>query len=139
MSRHGRKPMSQINVVPLIDVMLLLLIIFMVTAPMIRPGNIDLPSVGESLSPDVAPIEVDIKANQTLVLRNHAANDGNMESVTDASLAQAVSAIQSSHPGQAVVIAADRHVRYEVVLKVMDILRQAGVTKIGLLAKSKAG
>ncbi|HVC49642.1 MAG TPA: ExbD/TolR family protein [Burkholderiales bacterium] len=132
--------MSQINVVPLIDVMLLLLIIFMVTAPMIRPGDIDLPKVGESLTPDVSPIEVDIKANQTLILRNHAAGSGgNRQQVTDASLAQAVTDIQAAHPGQAVVIAADRNVRYEVVLRVMDILRQAGITKIGLLAKSKAG
>ena len=64
--RTVHRPLSQINVVPYIDVMLVLLVIFMVTAPMMNPGQIDLPSVGKSAAPAVAPLEVMIKKDATL-------------------------------------------------------------------------
>ena len=62
--------MNEINVVPYIDVMLVLLVIFMVTAPMIQPGSVDLPSVGKSSLPPAAPLEVIIKADTSLALRD---------------------------------------------------------------------
>ena len=69
--RARHQPMSQINVVPYIDVMLVLLVIFMITAPMMNPGQIDLPSVGKSAAPSVAPVEVLIKKDTTLAIRDH--------------------------------------------------------------------
>ena len=64
-----RRAMSEINVVPYIDVMLVLLVIFMITAPLVNPGVIELPSVGKSSQPPELPLEVVIKADASLVLR----------------------------------------------------------------------
>ena len=84
--RHRRKPMAEINVVPYIDVMLVLLVIFMVTAPMIQTGSVDLPSVGKSSQPPVAPLEVIIKADTSLALRDRAKGSAELP-VTRADLA----------------------------------------------------
>ena len=70
--RRPRKQMNQINVVPYIDVMLVLLIIFMITAPLINPGQVELPSVAKSQSVPVEPIEVTIRADGKLRLRDRA-------------------------------------------------------------------
>ncbi len=74
-SRSALKPISQINVVPYIDVMLVLLVIFMITAPLMNPGQIDLPSVGKSLAPPIAPLVVVIKKDNTLALRDLSKSD----------------------------------------------------------------
>ncbi len=136
--RHTRRLMNQINVVPYIDVMLVLLVIFMITAPLINPGQIELPQIGKSLAPPVAPLEVGIKANKTLMLRDRSTS-ASERVVTQEELIQAIKAKQSKNPDQPVVIAADKDVRYEEVLKVMDVLQQNQVKKIGLLAKPRAG
>lgn len=134
--RRPRKLMNQINVVPYIDVMLVLLIIFMITAPLVNPGQIDLPQVGQSLKPPVAPLEISIKADKRLLLRD--LDKGQKEQqVSRDELVQAVKDKQENNPEQSVVIAADKSVRYEEVLGVMDILQQNQVKKIGLLAKPK--
>ena len=85
-SRRPRKQMNQINVVPYIDVMLVLLIIFMITAPLINPGQVELPSVAKSQSVPVEPIEVTIRANGALRLRDRASG-GSDNAVTRAELA----------------------------------------------------
>jgi len=137
--RRPRKLMNQINVVPYIDVMLVLLIIFMITAPLVNPGQIELPQVGQSLKPPMAPLEISIKEKgHRLMLRDLSGAKGSQEVSTD-ELVLAVKEKQAKNPEQSVVIAADKNVRYEEVLKVMDILQQNQVKKIGLLAKSKAG
>lgn len=136
--RHPRRLMNQINVVPYIDVMLVLLVIFMITAPLINPGQIDLPQIGKALAPPVAPLEVGIKANKTLLLRDRSTSPSERV-VSQEELIQAIKAKQSKNPDQAVVIAADKNVRYEEVLKVMDVLQQNQVKKIGLLVKPRAG
>ncbi len=136
--RRPRRFMNQINVVPYIDVMLVLLIIFMVTAPMINPGEIELPQVGQSLAPPVAPMEVEIRADNTLRLRDRAKGPAE-QTVSRDELVEAVQRKQAENPEQAVVIAADKSVRYEEVLKVMDVLQQSQVKKVGLLAKPRAG
>ncbi|MEW5942291.1 MAG: protein TolR [Pseudomonadota bacterium] len=138
MQRRPRRLMNQINVVPYIDVMLVLLIIFMVTAPLINPGQIELPQVGQSLKPPVAPLEITIKANRKLLLRDREAAREESE-ITREELVQAVKEKQAKNPDQPVVIAADKSVRYEEVLNVMDVLQQNQVRKIGLLAKPRAG
>ncbi|MGH8716886.1 MAG: protein TolR [Burkholderiales bacterium] len=136
--RNARRLMNQINVVPYIDVMLVLLVIFMITAPLINPGQIELPQIGKSLAPPVAPLEVGIKANKTLLLRDRSTLQSERV-VSQEELIQAIQEKQSKNPDQPVVIAADKNVRYEEVLKVMDVLQQNQVKKIGLLAKPRAG
>ncbi|MCF8173982.1 MAG: protein TolR [Burkholderiaceae bacterium] len=127
-----RRLMNEINVVPYIDVMLVLLVIFMVTAPMIQPGSIDLPSVGKSSLPPMAPLEVIIKADTSLGLRDRATG-GAEQAVTRSELASRLKAAQAANPQQAVLIAGDRSVKYEVVLGVMDELQRQQVARIGLL------
>lgn len=134
MPRHNRKLMNQINVVPYIDVMLVLLIIFMVTAPMIQPGSVDLPSVGKSSQPPVAPLEITVKADGTLTLRDRSTNSSEDE-LSKAELAQRVRAAQQKNPNQAVLIAGDRNVKYDAVLGVMDELQRQQVAKVGLLVQ----
>jgi biopolymer transport protein TolR len=129
--------MSQINVVPYIDVMLVLLVIFMVTAPMIQTGSVDLPSVGKSSQPPVAPLEVIIKADASLALRDRS-KDGTEQVVTRADLAARIKETQTANPQQPVLIAGDKSVRYEVVLGVMDELQRQQVAKIGLLVQPTA-
>ncbi|HRE13675.1 MAG TPA: protein TolR [Usitatibacteraceae bacterium] len=129
-----RRAMAEINVVPYIDVMLVLLIIFMVAAPLINPGQIDLPQVGAKLDPAVAPLEVRVRANGDLALVDRNRSPDELR-VTPARLLEAVRESQKARPGQAVVIAGDRAVRYEEVLKVMDLLQRGQVTKVGLLAR----
>lgn len=134
MNRRPRRQMNQINVVPFIDVMLVLLIVFMVAAPLINPGQIELPRVGQQLKAPVAPLEVIIRADNTLRLRDRS-QAGAEVAVSRPDLVQAIRARQAANPDQAVVIAADRSVRYEKVLEVMDLLQQNQVRKVGLLAK----
>ena len=134
--RSGRRLMNQINVVPYIDVMLVLLVIFMVTAPLVNPGQVDLPSVGKSSQPAVAPMEVSIRADESIWLRDRS-QPGDELRMDRARLIEAIRAKQKSKPEQAVVIAADKSVRYEAVLNVMDMLQQNQVSKVGLLAKPR--
>jgi biopolymer transport protein TolR len=138
MNRRPRRFMNQINVVPYIDVMLVLLIIFMVTAPLINPGQIELPSVGQSLKPPVAPLEVEIRKDNSLYLRD-LEKSNTAHKISRDELVDAVREQQGRNPEQAVVISADKSVRYEEVLKVMDVLQSNQVKKVGLLAKPKAG
>jgi biopolymer transport protein TolR len=134
--RSSHAQMSQINVVPYIDVMLVLLVIFMITAPLMNPGQIDLPSVGKSLAPPVAPMEIIIRKDTTLALRDHAR--GGEESPV--SRDELVSRLQKSikkNSEQPVVISADKSVRYEEVVNIMDMLQQQNIKKIGLLTKTR--
>jgi biopolymer transport protein TolR len=134
--RAAHRPLSQINVVPYIDVMLVLLVIFMVTAPMMNPGQIDLPSVGKSLAPPVAPLEVMIKKDSTLVLRDH--TQGGVETPVSAKeLSALIQQKLAKNPEQSVVISADKKIRYEEVINVMDMLQQQNVKKVGLLTKAR--
>ncbi|MBI3150245.1 MAG: ExbD/TolR family protein [Betaproteobacteria bacterium] len=133
--RRPRRAINQINVVPYIDVMLVLLIIFMVTAPLINPGEIELPSVGQNLTSPVAPLEITIKLDRSVVLRDRAGS-GEAQRVSREALLAAVRAKQDKRPEQAVVIAADKGVRYEDVVAVLDLLQRNQVRKVGLLARS---
>jgi len=129
--RH-RKSINQINVVPYIDVMLVLLVIFMVTAPLINPGVVDLPSVGSKLATPVAPLEISLKTDQSLWLRE---GTNAPLRVSRAELISRVLDRQAKNPDQAVVIAADAKVRYEEVIGVLDVLQRNGVRKVGLLLR----
>lgn len=126
--------MNQINVVPYIDVMLVLLVIFMVTAPFINPSQVELPSVAQSSQAPAAPLEVLVKADGSLLLRDRAAA-GEGEAVAEAALAAAVRRLQAGRPERPVVISADKAVRYEAVMRVMDTLQRLGVPRVGLLVQ----
>jgi biopolymer transport protein TolR len=130
-----RKSINQINVVPYIDVMLVLLIIFMVTAPLINPGEIELPTVGRDLAAPVAPIELTIRQDRTLWLQDRAGSDPARATTREEMLAYVRSRL-ARNPDQPVVIAADKAVRYEDVVAVLDLLQRNQVRRVGLLAQS---
>ena len=129
-----RRTISEINMVPFIDVMLVLLIIFMVTAPLITPSLIDLPSVGKASrkQPDKV-VEVIVGKDERLELKN---GDKTLP-MTLAALAPAVLQAQSGQPpgSVAVVISADKSVKYETVVNVMSTLQKNGVQRVGLSVK----
>jgi biopolymer transport protein TolR len=125
-----RRTISEINMVPFIDVMLVLLIIFMVTAPLITPSMIDLPTVGKgSRQPDQI-IQVVIGKDEALDVK---IADKTTRLALEA-VAPTIVQAQSGKPAgsSAVVISADRNVKYENVVKVMDALQRAGVHRVGL-------
>jgi biopolymer transport protein TolR len=130
-----RKLMNQINVVPYVDVMLVLLVIFMVTAPLITPGLVELPSVAKSSQPPEAPLEVIIRSDQSMLLRERVKGQSVDRNVTVPLLITAVKERQRGSPDQAVVISADKDVRYEAVLMVLDELQRANVRRVGLMVK----
>ncbi len=137
MLRKPRRMMSQINVVPYIDVMLVLLVIFMVTAPLINPGQVDLPSMGQNLSQPQQPIQVTLRLDGSLTVLDP--QDGGGETALPrGQLVSWLKAAQKRAPDQPVVIAADRNVRYEEVLRVMDLVKQADVKRVGLLARARS-
>jgi len=129
-----RRAMAEINVVPYIDVMLVLLIIFMVAAPLINPGQIDLPQAAQKLDPAVAPLEVRVRADGDIAVVDSNRSTDELR-VTRDQLVEFVRRAQRAHPDQAVVIAGDRSVRYEEVLRVLDLLQQSQVKRVGLLAR----
>jgi biopolymer transport protein TolR len=125
---RGRRSISEINMVPFIDVMLVLLIIFMVTAPMITPSVVDLPSVGKAAKQPDKVIQIVIQKDERLEL----VTDGKTDSATLTSVAGSVKSLVGEEDNTAVVISADRSVKYETVVKVMDSLQRAGIARVGL-------
>ena len=130
---RGRRTISEINMVPFIDVMLVLLIIFMVTAPLITPSMIDLPSVGKAAKQPDQIIQVIVGKNDGLEIKVK----DQTTSITLKDLAGAVKQAQgtansAAATSSAVVISADRSVKYESVVKVMDALQRAGIQRVGL-------
>jgi biopolymer transport protein TolR len=110
------------------------LIIFMVTAPFINPSQVELPSIGKSSQAPTDPLEVVIRSDGSLLLRVRGKSEVG-EHVSLARLADAIQRRQRNNADQPVVISADKSVRYEAVMRVMDRLQQLGVARIGLLVK----
>ena len=134
-----RRASAEINVVPYIDVMLVLLVIFMVAAPIVNPAVVDLPSVANATpQQQTPPIIVTVYENGSLTARGKD-NAGNaFERKLDKNgLIDFVHQRQNENPDQPVVIAADRSVKYEAVLDVMSVLKADGVKRVGLMVKSK--
>ncbi|MEP6997193.1 MAG: protein TolR [Betaproteobacteria bacterium] len=134
--RRPRKAINQINVVPYIDVMLVLLVIFMITAPLITPGEITLPSVGSALTTPLAPIQIQIRRDGQLLLKEGSASPIR---VSRDELIARIQARQKQAPELPVVISADKDVRYESVVEVLDMLQRNKVSKVGLLARRQSG
>jgi len=136
-SVRRRGPMHEINIVPYVDVMLVLLVIFMVTAPLVTPAVIDLPSVSKASQPRVVPLEVFVKADRGLVVR---ARDGSGAIVSERTisrgeLADAIKQVRGKNADLSVLVGGDKDARYEAVLQVMDELKKQGVNRVGLQVK----
>lgn len=132
---RSRRLKNEINVVPYIDVMLVLLVIFMVTAPMITPGLIELPSVGQAAEVQAKPVEVQIEEDGAISLRVRDAGAG-FEKINNQDLVTEVRSRATADTP--VVIAADGRVPYETVMKIMDQLRSSGIQRLGLLVDQKS-
>ena len=130
--RRGRRTISEINMVPFIDVMLVLLIIFMVTAPLITPSMIALPKVGKAAAQPPKPIQIHISKEEQIEIKT----DGKAVPAQLSSIGTEIKRLQPSVPAgeqvTPVVISADKSIKYETVVKVMDALQKAGVGRIGL-------
>jgi biopolymer transport protein TolR len=134
-----RRLMNQINVVPYIDVMLVLLVIFMVTAPMMPTGTVDLPSVAKASQSKQQPLEIVIRSEHELALHDHGAAGGGSEvSMSRDKMIAQVSAAQAADPDKPVVISANKSVRYDAVMQVMDLLQRNNISKVGLLVQQQA-
>ena len=131
-----RRTISEINMVPFIDVMLVLLIIFMVTAPLITTGLVELPSVGKSQQRPGSVIEIVVGSDEKLRLR--LIDGASVPEPSPVSIGQLAARVRDTQRGNAdmpVVISADRNVKYESVVRVMDTLQKAGVKRVGLSVK----
>ena len=130
-----RRTINEINMVPFIDVMLVLLIIFMVSAPLITTGLVDLPSVGKSRQQPDHVIHVIVGPDEKLKFK---LDKSEPESTSLKDLPRQVKQAQGGDAGTPVVISADKNVKYEAVVKVMDSLQSAGIQRVGLAVKSGA-
>ena len=128
---RGRRTINEINMVPFIDVMLVLLIIFMVTAPLITPSMIDLTSVGRAAKQPDRIVQVTVGKDEKLSVKANA-KDAPDAQVTMRDLISVVRQAQAGDATSPVVIAADKSVKYETVVKVMSELQKAGVQRVGL-------
>ena len=134
-SRGGsrRRSMNEINMVPFIDVMLVLLIIFMVTAPMLTPSSVNVPSVGKGAK--VPKTRADVIVDKDGSIRFKA--DGNERTVPLQNLgATAKNWLKDQPEDTPVLISADKNVSYDAVMKAMSALQQAGVARVALAVKS---
>jgi biopolymer transport protein TolR len=136
--RRKRGPMHEINVVPYVDVMLVLLVIFMVTAPLVTPAVIDLPTVGKASAPRIVPLEVFVRADQGLVVRSRDRNGAviSEQRIGRNELAGVIKSAAAKGGELSVLVGGDKNARYEAVLQVMDELRRQGVQKVGLQVKT---
>ena len=134
-SRGGsrRRTINEINMVPFIDVMLVLLIIFLVSAPLITTGVVDLPSVGRSKAQPEHVISVVVGSDEKLKLK---LDQGEPQPLTLNRLAEQVKRAQAGVATTPVVISADKAVKYEAVVKVMDVLQTAGIQRVGLAVRN---
>jgi len=135
--KHGRrKPMGEINVVPYIDVTLVLLIIFMITTPMLQTGvEVDLPQAESAMveqKEGEPPIVISIKEQGEYYINVDGQNDERIEPEV---INDRVAIVLSNKPGTQVLISADKGVDYGTVVTVMAALKNAGVPTVGLMTK----
>ena len=129
---RGRRTISEINMVPFIDVMLVLLIIFMVTAPLITPSMIALPKVGKAPTQPPNPVQILIGKDEAIQIKIKTdavpSNVGNVAG----DIVKMEPNVKAGANAVPVVISADKSIKYETVVKVMDNLQKAGVSRVGL-------
>ncbi len=134
--RGGRgryRPMADINVTPLVDVMLVLLIVFMITAPLMTTGvNVDLPKTDASpVNSDSKPLAVSVKGDGTIFLGD--------DQVTLEQLVAKLQAASQNDPTHRIFVRADEHIDYGRVMQVMGQITSGGFTKVALLAQAPTG
>jgi biopolymer transport protein TolR len=130
---RGRRTISEINMVPFIDVMLVLLIIFMVTAPLITPSMIALPKVGKAAAQPQSPVQIMIGKDEAIQIKIKTDSTPSNVNTVAADIAKLEPKIKlPAADAVPVVISADKSVKYETVVKVMDNLQKAGVSRVGL-------
>jgi biopolymer transport protein TolR len=129
---RGRRTINEINMVPFIDVMLVLLIIFMVTAPLITPSVINLPSVDRANRQPDKPIEILIKSDDEVQIKKDPSSGSGGTSIPFAQIGSAVKNVQGGDDQRPVVISADKTVKYETVVKAMNQLKRSGIERVGL-------
>ena len=130
---RGRRTISEINMVPFIDVMLVLLIIFMVTAPLITPSMISLPKVGQASKQPQSPVRIEIQKDESLQIRFKTNAVASTVGGVAAAIVGGEPAVKAEGAEAVpVVISADKSIKYETVVKVMAALQKAGVTRVGL-------
>ena len=130
---RGRRTISEINLVPFIDVMLVLLIIFMVTAPLITPSMIALPKVGKAAAQPQSPVQIMIGKDGAIQIKLKTdSKPSNINDVSKDVLSLEPKVKLAAADAVPVVISADKSIKYETVVKVMDALQKAGVSRVGL-------
>jgi biopolymer transport protein TolR len=129
---RGRRTIIEINMVPFIDVMLVLLIIFMVTAPLITPSMIALPKVGKAPGQPPKPIQIEISKDEVIQIKSEGSTLPARLGDVGAAVKRLQPAVPAGEQVTPVVISADKSIKYETVVKVMDALQKAGVARVGL-------
>ena len=130
---RGRRTISEINMVPFIDVMLVLLIIFMVTAPLITPSMIALPKVGKAAAQPQSPVQIMIGKDEAIQIKIKTDSTPSNVNTVAADIAKLEPKVKlAAADAVPVVISADKSIKYEIVVKVMDNLQKAGVSRVGL-------
>ena len=129
-----RRLMNQINVVPYIDVMLVLLVIFMVTAPMVQPGNIDVPSSGPLAAPPAEAMIIEVSKDGSLALRKSSSASG--KKLSNLEFQREMKQAVASNPDQPFLVAADSGLQYQKVIDILETARELGVKKISLQTQS---
>ncbi|HJU70457.1 MAG TPA: ExbD/TolR family protein [Paucimonas sp.] len=135
---RNRKFKSEINVVPYIDVMLVLLIIFMVAAPLTNPGVINLPTAEKSALPPTEYIQITLKPNAaaTIGVNSQKTGSGKTEAAaTRAALMQKLRALHEQTPDLPVMISADKEIKYDEVIQVISEAKKFGINRVGLATK----
>ncbi|KWT84385.1 MULTISPECIES: biopolymer transporter ExbD [unclassified Variovorax] len=129
---RGRRTINEINMVPFIDVMLVLLIIFMVTAPLITPSVINLPTVDRANKQPDRPVEIVIKSDDEVQIKKDPSTGTGALSIPMTQIGSAARTAQSGDAQRPVVISADKSVKYETVVKAMNQLKASGIERVGL-------
>ena len=131
--RVRKKPMAEINVVPYIDVMLVMLVIFMVTAPLLTQGvKVDLPEANAKAvdDKDQEPLVVTVDAEGNLYLN---VGDDPQQPLDNDALLERIAAVQRRQPGKQVLVRGDHRVDYGTVIQALVLLQQADIPKVGLV------
>ncbi|MEP6721647.1 MAG: biopolymer transporter ExbD [Variovorax sp.] len=136
---RGRRTINEINMVPFIDVMLVLLIIFMVTAPLITPSVINLPTVDKANKQPDKPIEIVIKSDDEVQIKKDPSTGSGGASIPMTQIGAAAKTAQGGDEQRPVVISADKSVKYETVVKAMNQLKKNGVERVGLSVTTTGG
>jgi biopolymer transport protein TolR len=133
---RGRKFKSEINVVPYIDVMLVLLIIFMVSAPMKDPGEIKLPNAAQTTQPPTEYIRIDLKPDASATLVVSGGKSGSKDTAANQSeLAQKLRVLHADNPDMPVMIAADKEIKYDEVIQAISEAKKLGIERVGLATR----